>query len=58
MFLSKKKRSAMQGSIRIYNEYTLMCDLIYNIYIHKNIEQLSKEIHAHMSICASQVAEC
>ena len=48
----------MQGSIRIYNEYTLMCDLIYNIYIHKNIEQLSKEIHAHMSICDSQVAEC
>ena len=47
----------MQGSVRICSEYTLLCDLIYNIYIHKKIEQLSKEIQAHMSICASQVAQ-
>ena len=34
----------MPGSVRICSEYTLLCDLIYNIYIHKKIEQLSKEI--------------
>ena len=38
----------MQGSVRICSEYTLLCDLIYNIYIHK---KLNNSLRKYRHIC-------